>query len=292
MSHASLKIVLCTGLALCAFAGNSILCRLALGGDTIDAASFTAIRLLSGIIVLLLLVALTRRDGALLSYGSWRASAMLFFYALAFSWAYTSLDTGIGALVLFGAVQITMIVASLIAGNKLLLSEWAGVVIAFSGFVVLVLPDLTTPSLLGFILMTLAGIAWGIYTLLGRGATQPLNDTAANFIRTLPFVGVLIAVSFQHAHVSQDGVLLAVLSGGLASGLGYAIWYIALGGISITQAAVVQLIVPVIAALGGVLFAGELITMRLVLSSAMILGGIMVVVMGRYYFVLRAESRV
>ena len=285
------KIILCTCLALLAFAGNSILCRLALGNNVIDAASFTVIRLLSGIIVLLVIFYLTRNNKESTSKGSWGASSMLFLYAITFSFAYISLETGIGALILFGSVQITMILASLISGNRLHYSEWIGVVIAFSGFVYLVLPGLTTPSLMGFILMTVAGIAWGIYTLLGRGSNNPLSDTAHNFLRTLPFVAVLIAITFQNSNLSQEGILLAALSGGIASGIGYTVWYIALRGLSITHAAVIQLFVPVLAAVGGVLFANELISLRLVLSSTMILGCIMAVVMGRYYFVLQASSR-
>ena len=291
MNAVPVKIILCTSLALLAFAGNSIPCRLALGDNAIDAASFTSIRLLSGIIVLAIIIKLSKNDRALLSKGSWGASSMLFLYAATFSFAYISLETGIGALILFGSVQITMILASLISGNKLHYSEWIGVLLAFSGFVYLIMPGLTTPSLMGFMLMTVAGISWGIYTLMGRESKNPLNDTAHNFLRTLPFVAVLIAVSFQDAKLSQEGILLAALSGGIASGIGYTVWYIALGEISTTQAAVVQLLVPVIAAVGGVLFANELISLRLVLSSAMILGGIMAVVMGRYFFVLQVSSK-
>lgn len=286
------KIILCTCLALLAFAGNSILCRLALGNNVIDAASFTVIRLLSGIIVLLVIFYLTRNNRESTSKGSWAASSMLFLYAITFSFAYISLETGIGALILFGSVQITMILASLISGNRLHYTEWIGVVIAFSGFVYLVLPGLTTPSLMGFILMTVAGIAWGIYTLLGRGSNNPFSDTAHNFLRTLPFVAVLIAITFQDSNLSQEGILLAALSGGIASGIGYTVWYIALGGISISQAAVVQLLVPVIAAVGGVLFVNELISLRLVLSSVMVLGGILIVVLGRYFFVRLATRKI
>ncbi|PCJ47574.1 MAG: EamA family transporter [Moraxellaceae bacterium] len=278
------KILLCTSLALLAFAGNSILCRLALGNGVIDAGSFTAIRLLSGIIVLAVMLTLTKNKGQSASKGSWGASLMLFLYAVTFSFAYISLETGVGALVLFGSVQITMILASLISGNRLLYSEWIGVALAFSGFVYLIIPGLSTPSLMGFILMTVAGIAWGIYTLIGRGSKSPLSDTAYNFLRTLPFVAVLIAIFFQDSKLSQEGILLAVLSGGIASGIGYTIWYIALGGLSATQAAVVQLLVPVIAAIGGVIFANEMISLRLVLSSMMILGGILTVALGRSHF--------
>jgi drug/metabolite transporter (DMT)-like permease len=163
-----------------------------------------------------------------------------------------------------------------------------GLIIAFSGFVYLIIPSLTTPSLLGLILMTISGIAWGFYTLVGRSSTQPLSDTAYNFLRTSPFVVVLLIFTFQDATITQEGVLLAVLSGSIASGAGYAIWYIALGGLSVTQAAVVQLLVPIIAAIGGVIFASELITLRLVESSVLVLGGILTVVLGRNYFVSRA----
>ena len=210
---------------------------------------------------------------------------LLFLYAITFSYAYISLETGIGALILFGSVQVTMILVNLASGNKLHYAEWVGVVVAFSGFVYLLAPGLTTPSFLGFVLMTVAGIAWGFYTLAGRGSQNPLSDTAYNFVRTLPFVVVLLLATLQTAHLSVQGVVLAVLSGGVTSGFGYAIWYLALAGLSATRAAVVQLLVPVIAAFGGVLFANEMITLRLTLASLMILGGILVVVLGRSYLV-------
>lgn len=276
-----------TALALIAFAANSVLCRLALGEETIDAASFTVIRLLSGALVLLAILAFSNDKEASASSGSWTASLMLFVYAVAFSFAYISLDTGTGALILFGSVQITMILLSLVSGNRLHLSEWVGVIIAFTGFVYLVLPEVSSPSVMGFLLMTAAGIAWGMYTLKGRGSDHPLKDTAYNFFRTIPLVIILLVITIQDAHYSAAGVLLAVLSGGIASGIGYTIWYIALGGLSTTQAAVVQLSVPVIAAFGGVLFVSEAITARLTLSALMILGGILLVVLGRFYFVQR-----
>ena len=278
-----MKIILCTILALFAFAGNSILCRLALGEDTIDAASLTTIRLLSGIIVLAIILKMTNASRAITSKGSWKASFMLFLYAVTFSFAYISLDTGTGALILFGAVQITMILVGLLAGNKLHYFEWLGVIAAFSGFVYLVMPSLTTPSLIGFILMSVAGVAWGFYTLAGKGSESPLSDTAYNFLRTLPLVIILIVVTNQNASLSQRGILLAVLSGGIASGLGYTIWYIALGGLSSIQAAAVQLLVPVIAAIGGVLFTNEMFSLRLATSSVMILGGITAVILGKHY---------
>lgn len=282
-----IKTSVFTALALIAFAANSVLCRLALGEETIDAASFTVIRLLSGALVLLAILAFSNDKEASASRGSWSASLMLFVYAVAFSFAYISLDTGTGALILFGSVQITMILLSLVSGNRLHLSEWVGVIIAFTGFVYLVLPEVTSPSVMGFLLMIAAGIAWGMYTLKGRGSDHPLKDTAYNFLRTIPLVIILLVITIQDAHYSAAGVLLAVLSGGIASGIGYTIWYIALGGLSTTQAAVVQLSVPVIAAFGGVLFVSEAITARLTLSASMILGGILLVVLGRFYFVQR-----
>lgn len=278
-----MKTLLYTTLALLAFAGNSVLCRLALGENTIDAASFTSIRLMAGIVVLVLILSAKKAKETTLSKGSWKAAFMLFLYAVAFSFAYVSLDTGVGALILFGAVQITMIVMGIIQGNRLHKLEWLGVIVAFSGFVYLVMPSLGTPSLLGFSLMTAAGIAWGFYTLFGKGSESPLNDTAYNFFRTLPFVAILIAATFQQADLTQKGIVLAVLSGGIASGVGYTIWYMALRGLSTTQAAVVQLLVPVIAAVGGVIFAHEAISPRLIISSLTVLGGILAVVLSRHY---------
>lgn len=216
---------------------------------------------------------------------------MLFLYAIAFSFAYLSLDTGTGALILFASVQITIIAAELVTGKKLLLVECLGVFIAFLGFVYLVIPGLSTPSLTGFILMTISGVAWGVYTLAGRGSQNPLGDTTYNFVRTLPFVLILGLVSIQESRLSTEGVLLAVVSGGITSGIGYMVWYIALPGLSGTQSAVVQLLVPVIAATGGVLFANETLSMRLVLSSLMILGGILTLISGKHFFVQRANNQ-
>lgn len=247
-----------------------------------DAASFTAIRLLSGILVLVSIVGFTRKRDSQSTKGSWKASIYLFLYAGAFSFGYISLDTGVGALILFASVQLTIVSVGLFRGNTLLWIEWLGVGTAFLGFVVLILPVLTTPSLFGFMLMSLAGIGWGLYTLAGKESRSPLNDTAFNFLRTLPFIAVLIALSFQFVSITPRGVLLAALSGGLASGVGYAVWYFALSGLKAIQAAVLQLLVPVLAALGGVVFLSEPITMRLVLSGIIVLGGISLVILGRY----------
>lgn len=291
MHNTYVKIIASTVFALFAFAANSVLCRLALGTNAIDATSFTTIRLLSGIAILFVLIQLTRliqkptKDLKLQSKGSWLSAAMLFIYAVAFSFGYISLDTGTGALILFGAVQITMILSNVVSGNKLHLSEWLGLALAFTGFVYLIMPSVTTPSLTGFVLMSISGMAWAFYTLLGRKSKNALNDTAFNFLRTVPFIFILMVFSLHSLHVSSSGIMLAILSGAIASGVGYFVWYIALAGLSVTQAAVLQLFVPIIAALGGVIFTSELITVRLIESSALVLGGILMVILGRYYFV-------
>ncbi len=273
-----------TLLALLAFAGNSVLCRLALSDNIIDGASFTAVRLTSGIVVLSLIFLISNTDKKYdnTAKGSWKSSLLLFIYAVTFSFAYNSLDTGVGALVLFASVQITMILTSLFTGNKLTIFDALGVTLAGFGFLYLVMPNLTTPSLLSFILMAISGIAWGLYTLAGKGSNNPLADTTYNFLRTLPFIILLIALCYPNLHLSQQGILLAVLSGGLASGLGYTIWYSALTGLSSIQAAVVQLLVPIIAAMGGIFFAEEPLSLRLVIASIMVLGGIFIVVIHGY----------
>lgn len=290
-----IKIITSTIFALFAFAANSVLCRMALGENAIDASSFTIIRLFSGIIILLLLVTLTNKlnqaKAVNTSKGSWLAGCMLFIYAVAFSFGYISLDTGTGALILFGAVQITMIISSIISGNKLHISEWLGLATAFTGFVYLIIGSLTTPSLMGFMLMSVSGMAWAFYTLLGRSSNNPLRDTCYNFLRTSPFILLLMILASNSAHITSTGLILAVLSGAIASGIGYFIWYIALTGLSVTQGAVVQLFVPIIAAIGGVIFTSELITLRLVESSALVLGGILIVILGRYYFIQLAAKK-
>ena len=284
MSNNSItKTLFTTSFALFAFAANSIFCRLALGERSIDASSFTVIRLFSGAVVLLMIMKLFGDKDESGSKGSWGATSMLFIYASTFSFAYLSLDTGTGALILFGAVQLTMITIALISGDRLHLAEWIGVSIAFGGFVFLVLPTVTTPSFVGFALMTIAGVAWGVYTLMGRRSKSPLSDTTYNFTRTLPLIVVMGLFFIQNASLTQKGVILAVLSGAIASGIGYTIWYVALGGLSATVAALAQLLVPVIAALGGVVFVSESLSIRFLLSAAMILGGISLVVFGKRF---------
>jgi drug/metabolite transporter (DMT)-like permease len=281
--HSILRTIIFTSLSLIAFAANSVLCRLALAENPIDAAGFTIIRLLSGAIVLLLIINLSKKDVNKYDKGSWAGGLMLFLYAVAFSFAYVSLDTGTGALILFGAVQITMIFWSVLKGNRLHLFEWAGAIIAFGGFVYLVLPGVTAPSLIGFILMTTSGIAWGIYSIIGRSLKNPIYDTAYNFIKTIPFIIILLIIFINHIHYSFEGILLAIISGGITSGIGYILWYIALGGLTATQAAVVQLLVPVIAAFGGVIFISESVNFRLIISAIFVFGGILLVTYGRNY---------
>ncbi len=269
-----MRTALLTTLAMVAFAANSILCRAALGGATIDAASFSTVRLVSGAVSLALLHAALSRSGSLRG-GSWRSAAMLFLYAVPFSFAYNSLTAGTGALILFGAVQATMLIAALISGERPHALQWAGLLLAIGGLVYLLLPGISAPPAIGSALMAVAGVAWGLYSLAGRGAADPLAETGANFLRTVPMVLAVSLLSLADMEVTQTGALLAIASGALASGVGYVIWYAALGGLTATLAATVQLSVPVIAAAGGIVFMAETITMRLMIASVLILGGVM-----------------
>ena len=279
------KTILLTVLALLAFAGNSVLCRLALNDNIIDAASFTSIRLFSGAIFLLLLISINVHKSPQkiinIKAGSWLSALFLFIYAGAFSYAYISLDTGTGALILFGSVQVTMILSDIFKGKKLLLAEWLGLIIAFIGLIILLMPSASAPSLTGFLLMAISGIAWGFYTLAGRGSKTPLVDTTNNFLRTLPFIGLLMLLTLSNIELSNQGILLAIISGTMTSGLGYAIWYSALSGLTVKHAAIIQLSVPVIAAIGGVIFSNETINIELITSSFLVLGGVLTVIMGK-----------
>jgi drug/metabolite transporter (DMT)-like permease len=266
---------------LVAFAANSLLCRLALGEAQIDAASYTSLRLLSGAATLWAIVVLSGRAEVGDSRGRWFSAAMLFLYAIAFSFAYLTLDAGTGALILFGAVQVTMILAGIREGHRPNLPEWLGLVAAFGGLVYLVSPGLSAPAPLGSVLMALAGIAWGVYSLRGRGGGDPVAATAVNFIRAVPFAILVSLAMLPDLEISPRGAVLAVLSGALASGCGYVVWYAALKGLSTTRAAVVQLSVPVLTAVGGVVFLSEDLTFRLVTSSAVILGGVALAIRGR-----------
>jgi drug/metabolite transporter (DMT)-like permease len=261
-----------TAVAMLAFAANSLLCRLALQQDRIDPASFGAVRLAAGALVLACVMRAKRQPAA--GSGDWRSAALLFAYVALFSFAYVSLPAGTGALVLFGAVQLTMLGAGLAAGERFAPAGWLGLGLAAAGLAVLLLPGAAAPSLPGAVLMAGAGVAWGGYSLRGRGAADPLAATAASFVRAAP-LGILLALAFAaHAHADVRGVGLAIASGALTSGLGYVVWYAALRRLTALRAAVVQLSVPLIAAVGGVLLLGEAFTLRLGLAALAILGGI------------------
>src|SRR5690606_35595141 len=273
------RIIVLTTLAMLAFAGNSLLCRLALQDTAIDAASFTSIRLVSGAMVLCLIVAVRRNLPA--GKGNWPSALALFAYAAGFSFAYISLPAATGALLLFGAVQATMIGFGLYAGERLQSAQWLGLVLALAGLVGLLLPGLSAPPLAGSLLMLGAGVAWGIYSLRGKGAGDPTRVTSGNFLRSVLLALVMSLLLPDQAEVDSAGFWYAVASGALASGMGYAIWYLVLPALKATNAATLQLSVPVIAAVGGVLLLGEPITMRLWLASVAILGGIALVILGK-----------
>lgn len=274
------RIATLTLAAMLAFAGNSIICRLALADAAIEPAGFTVIRLAAGAATLSL-IAWSRGGRALLSHGSWAAALALFIYAAGFSYAYVSLSAASGALILFGFVQATMIAAALRRGDRPALPEWLGWLLAAGGLVWLLAPGTAAPSWQGAALMATAGIAWGAYSLLGRGESRPMLATTANFVRALaPTALLLVAAGARHSEPA--GIALAVLSGSLTSGLGYVIWYAALPGLSSMQAALVQLSVPAIAAAGGLVLLGEGLTPRLLVSGGLILGGIAVALTGKY----------
>jgi drug/metabolite transporter (DMT)-like permease len=269
-----LQTILITTVAMMAFASNSLLNRLALGQNAIDPTSYTTIRIASGAVMLLILASLQRKTDQPIFRGSWISAAFLFLYAITFSFAYLSLSTGTGALILFGSVQVTMIIVALRSGERPSLLEWIGLILALSGLVYLVFPGLTAPSPLGSALMTGAGIAWGFYTLRGRGSQNPLGNTAGNFIYATPMISVILLFSLNKVHITSSGVMYAIISGAITSGVGYAIWYAALRGLTTTRAATVQLSVPVIAAWSGVVFLAENVSLRLFIAGILILGGI------------------
>lgn len=271
-----LRVISLTSLAMVAFAGNSLLCRVALQHTAIDPASFTAIRLVSGALMLWLVVRIKHR--APNGNGNWWSAFALFFYAAGFSFAYVSLPAATGALLLFGAVQVTMIGHGIWSGERLLRLQFAGLLLAFGGLVGLLLPGLSAPPLAGSLLMLGAGAAWGVYSLRGKQAGDPTRVTAGNFLRAVPIAILLSMLMSSRASMDFAGFWYAVFSGALASGMGYAIWYTVLPALRYTSAASVQLSVPVIAALGGIVFLGEPVSVRLVLASIAILGGIALVI--------------
>lgn len=282
-SVATLRVPLLTFIALCAFAGNSILCRIALSSGDIDPASFTFLRIVAAALTLSIIYKFRKQSPVKTtsSTGSWKAAAMLFSYAIFFSSAYAYLDTGTGALILFASVQITMLARSLIGGDKLSSIEWLGALTAFAGFVLLVAPGVTAPPVLGFFLMVLAGVSWGFYTLAGQESVDAVADTAFNFIKAVPLALLAFLLWPGDLQWTASTLLLSGLSGALASGVGYAIWYEVLPLLKSVQAAVIQLAVPFIAAGGGVFLAGEIMSTRLMVLGAIVSIGIGLVVLGR-----------
>lgn len=269
-----LRAIVYTSITMLAFAGNSILCRMALRDGAIDPASFTSIRLLSGALALLLIVRLTSNKSSVREHGSWTSALVLFIYAVCFSYAYISLSVGAGALILFGFVQGTMIAMALWSGDRPNVSEWLGWLLAFGGLVWLLIPGIEAPPAAGASLMALAGIAWGVYSIRGRNQTNALLSTCSNFVYSTAFVIVLTAITVASADLTGRGILLAIISGAITSGVGYVIWYAALKYLRTMQAALVQLSVPAIAAAGGVILLAEPVSLRLLASGALILGGI------------------
>jgi drug/metabolite transporter (DMT)-like permease len=272
-------IVLLTTITLIAFAANSLLCRAALADPLIDPATFTAIRVVSGALILIPLAArfgTPDRDEA--DRGSWGSALALFVYAAGFSYAYVSLSTGMGALILFGVVQVTMIGAAMKQGDRLARLQWVGSLTAVGGLVYLVLPGLAAPDPVGALLMTASGIGWGMYSVRGKGVASPLRMTAGNFLKAAPLAVILFCAALPWMAVTRPGALLAATSGAVTSGLGYALWYRTLRGLTTTQASLVQLLVPVIAGFAGVLFLSEVIEARLLIGSVLILGGVAVAI--------------
>jgi drug/metabolite transporter (DMT)-like permease len=273
------RLIVVTTLAMLAFAGNSLLCRVALRDTAIDAASFTSIRLASGALILALIVRVQK--GRLAGGGSWKAAACLFAYAAGFSFAYRQLSAATGALLLFGAVQTAMLSYGIAKGERLRPFQLAGLLVAVGGLVYMLLPGLAAPPIEGSAFMIAAGIAWAGYSLLGRGTRDPTAATAGNFLRAVPFAAALSLAVASHTSVDQTGALYAVASGAVTSGLGYVLWYAVLPSLTAASAAVIQLSVPAIAALGGVVLLAEPLSNRLMIASATILGGIALTILRR-----------
>ncbi|WP_394690529.1 DMT family transporter [Hoeflea sp.] len=285
-----MRLILLTTLTMIAFAANSVLGRMAIGsGETplIDPASYSTVRLIAGAVALALIVwfSMGRRGEARQARsGSWVSAFALFVYAAAFSYAYVALDTGVGALILFACVQATMIGWSLKEGDRPSPLEWLGLLTAFGAFVWLVSPGLAAPDPLAAATMAVSGLAWGAYSLRGRGLSDPLKATADNFLRSVVFLlplGLLVGLAGLPVHATGSGLALAVISGAVTSGIGYALWYQVLRQIGATQGAIVQLTVPVIAAVGGTLLLSEAWTLRLALSSVLILGGVALAIIAK-----------
>jgi drug/metabolite transporter (DMT)-like permease len=274
----SARVFLVTLLAMLAFAGNSVLCRLALSHTTIDPASFTSIRLVSGAIFLWIVVRV--RGGNSSGGGNWVSALALLAYAAGFSFAYVGLSAATGALLLFSAVQATMLGVGILRGERLNERQIIGILLAVGGLIALLLPGLSAPPLGSAALMVGAGVAWGVYSLRGQGAGDSTKVTAGNFLRAAP-AALVVGLVLPHMPLDEQGTACAVLSGAVASGLGYTLWYTVLPSLRSTTAAVVQLSVPVIATLSGSVLLEEAITRRVMLASGAILGGIAIVVFAR-----------
>ena len=275
----STRIGFLTLLTMIAFAGNSVLCRIALKHTRIDAASFTSIRLVSGAVVLWVIASFFRSDST--GRGNWISAFALFAYAAGFSFAYISLTAATGALLLFGAVQATMIGHGIWTGERFHKQQFVGLILAFGGLVGLLLPGLSAPPLAGSVLILIAGVAWGVYSLRGKGTGNPTRVTAGNFLRASLFAVALSLMLNSSGNLDSVGIWYAIASGAVASGLGYAIWYSVLPALKATNAATVQLSVPVFAAFGGIIILGESVTVRFLLASLAILGGIALVILSK-----------
>ncbi len=262
-------------LALLGFSANSILCRMALGPGLIDAATFTTVRICAGALTLILLTRQLRLPG------DWYSAAALFAYAILFSYGYARVGAAMGVLALFGAVQATMIGWGLHVGERVRMLEWLGLLLAFSGLVVLARPGMAAPDPFGIGLMILAGIAWGVYSLRGRGVAKPLLATAGNFVRCVPMAAIVSTATLGSAHATTYGLTCAVVSGAVASGIGYCLWYAALAGMTATRAAFAQLSVPLITTAAAVLLLDEPVTGRLLIAAGAILAGVVITAMPR-----------
>lgn len=273
-----MRTILLTAAALLGFSANSLLTRAALSAGAIDAASFTLIRLATG--ALTLAVLLQARTAPASGRGSWRSALALAGYAVAFTLAYTRIGAAAGALLLFGAVQVTMTGTGLVRGERPRRIDWAGVALAVTGLLVLTLPGATAPDVVGAVLMLAAGACWGVYSLAGRASRDPLATTAGNFARATALATLVLAVFLADATWTWPGVLLAAASGSLASGVGYTLWYAALPALAAWRAALVQLLVPMLTALLAAAWLDEAISWRLLTASALVIVGVGITISG------------
>lgn len=291
LSSTSLKqhrLILLTAIAMIAFAANSVLCRVALRGNAIDPMSFTLIRLASGALMLWLILRFSAKSDK--AKGNWKGATSLFLYALAFSYAYVQLEAGTGALLLFGAVQLTMVGHGLLKGERMSASGIAGLMVALAGLIALLLPGASAPPVISSILMITSGVAWGLYSILGKGSSNPLSTTTGNFLLSLPLI-VFAALPFSAAfHMKASGLIASIASGAIASGVGYAIWYAVMTQLSSFRAAAVQLSVPVLAAIAGLMFLDESLSLRLAIASLAVIGGIVLVLTSKHSQGISASS--